>query len=502
MYMRELTRRVLTGVGQAVVRTEAGLVRGAVVEDGYVFRGIPYAEAARFQAPRPPKPWHGVRSALCFGASAPELNTPIAADADRVPRYYFPQGEACLTLNIWTQSTLPDAARPVIVSLYGNDWASGSSNELWASDGEELSAFGNIVFVSVNHRLGPLGFLDLSKFGERYRSSANTGLLDLVEALGWIRRNIAAFGGDPDNVTVLGLAGGADKVVALLQCPAADGLFHRAVLQGSSLAPLKQPAEAGKEIAELTLQELHIEMENVSQIEEISLYDLHTAVSRAVCDWSETHNAESYQWGPLADGQIYLGHPLCVGFRAQSLQIPLMIGSTFSEHQSSRRHLENAVEEIQELFSTVYPDKAKEDVFFLDSAVRPQLLHFAQQRVAAGGTAIYLWLFTLESAWNGKTTAWHNADVPYMLHNAQYIEAAYLPTVSEALQERMAGALVRFAECGDPNHDTLPNWPCIDGNRVPTMHFDRICSVCSISDKALLQKLLAAASSRRTRFHE
>lgn len=491
MYMRELTHQVVTGTDQAVVQTDVGAVRGAIVEGSYIFKGIPYAEAKRFQMPRPMDAWSGIRQALCFGSSAPELNTPIAEDSELVPRYYFPQSESCLTLNIWTQNISSMVRRPVIITLYGNDWSSGSSNELWASDGENLSALGNVVVVSVNHRLGALGFLDLSDFDEKYRCSSNLGLLDLIEALQWIHRNIEAFGGDPNCVTLMGLSGGADKVIALMQCPTAEGLFHRVSLQGSGLSPLNQTAENGKEIAKLTLQELNIEQDRVYEIETVALYDLHSAVLRAVHHWEEKHKQEIFSFGPMADGKIYLGHQLVYGFSQQSLKIPMLIGSTFSEYQRNRLCMEN-VGIIQKSFSMIYPNKSIDDLFFLDTSIRPNLLNFIKKRVEVNSAPIYLWLFTLESPWNGKTTAWHNADVPYMLNNAQYIESAFLPNVSDELQKKMAGSLLHFAQYGNPNYEKIPNWSYVNDDCVPTMHFDQVCTICTVSDKTLLQQVRAS----------
>lgn len=491
MYMRELNHEVLTGSRHAVVQTEAGAVRGAIVEGSYVFRGIPYAEAKRFQPPQRVSHWDGVRKALHFGFSSPELSTPIAADADRVPRYYFPQGEDCLNLNIWTQSIRPDALQPVVVSLYGNSWASGAANELWANDGEELSAFGNVVFVAVNHRLGPLGFLDLGDFSEAYRESANAGLLDLVAALRWIRDNIASFGGDPHNVTLHGIAAGADKVLALMQTPAADGLFHRVALQGSALSASVQPENSGREIARLTLQQLHIESDCVRRLEVVSFYDLKTAVCRAIAQWEKAHQ-QCFVWEPQVDGTSYLGHPLRCGFRSQSLPIPMLLGSTFSEYQSSRHSFTGNISALQDDFSRAYSDKPATDLCFIDSCVRPQMLRFAKERTAAGASACYVWLFSLATSWNGRTTAWHNAAAAYMLHNAQYVEASYMPEITDSLQTQMAAALVHFAQCGNPNHELLPHWPSISADCVPTMQFDQICSLRIDYDAVLLQHLLAA----------
>ena len=203
MFPRKLTRQVICDLDNPIVETKAGKLRGVIVEDAYIFRGIRYAEAERFHMPHPVTPWEGVKDAIMYGPVCKEMATPIAHDAYNVPHFYFPQDENCQYLNVWTQAiNEPDRKRPVMLWIHGGGFTSGSSVELYAYDGEELSKFGDVVVVSLNHRLNLLGFMDLSEYGEEYKYSGNVGMADIVEALRWIRDNIAVFGGDPDNVTI------------------------------------------------------------------------------------------------------------------------------------------------------------------------------------------------------------------------------------------------------------------------------------------------------------
>ena len=225
-----------------VVETSAGKVRGYTRNGIHTFKGIPYAATtagpARFLPPSKLKPWTGVRSSMQYGLVAPQPPRDWSNDEvaflfnwnDGIP------GEDCLRLNIWTPGINDNRKRPVMVWLHGGGYVAGNGQEHPGYDGENLSHRGDVVVVSLNHRLGVLGYLDLSEYGERYASSANVGNLDIVAALEWVRDNITGFGGDPGNVTIFGQSGGGSKVSTLMAMPSAAGLLHRGIVQsGSSL---------------------------------------------------------------------------------------------------------------------------------------------------------------------------------------------------------------------------------------------------------------------------
>jgi para-nitrobenzyl esterase len=201
---------ILAGAKIGVVNTESGAVRGYVHQGIYTYKGIPYAYAERFMPPVKPKPWKGVRSSMAYGPVAPIDATTTVNDAfefsfQHVLGY---TNENCQNLNIWTKKVNDGKKRPVMVWFHGGGYTNGSSIEQPGYDGESLARKGDVVMVSVNHRLNVLGFLDLSAYGDQYRSSANAGLMDLVAALQWVKQNISQFGGDPDNVTIFGQSGG------------------------------------------------------------------------------------------------------------------------------------------------------------------------------------------------------------------------------------------------------------------------------------------------------
>ena len=197
-----MAKEFICSATSPVVQTNAGKLRGFVVDGTYTFHGIKYADAKRFQMPQPVAPWEGIRDALSYGYVSPILNRETASGEVKIPHRYWPKDENCQYLNVWTQSLDPQAKRPVMVWLHGGGFWDGSSIEHVAYDGENLSRFGDVVVVTVNHRLNILGYLDLSPYGEKYWNSGNAGNADLVASLQWVHDNIAQFGGDPENVTI------------------------------------------------------------------------------------------------------------------------------------------------------------------------------------------------------------------------------------------------------------------------------------------------------------
>ena len=231
MFMSKLKKQVNMNFKYPVTDTKYGKVRGIEKDDAFIFRGIKYADAQRFQMPKEVQPWDGIKDAITYACTCPELITPVAGDQQLSPHYYMPQDENCQFLNIWTQTLDSAAKNPVMVWFHGGGWYGGSSLEQYAYDGENLSSHGDVVVVSLNHRLNCLGYMDLSAYGEEYENSNLAGLADLVMALRWVKDNIASFGGDPNNVTIFGQSGGGSKVMYLMQSPEADGLYNRAIVQ-------------------------------------------------------------------------------------------------------------------------------------------------------------------------------------------------------------------------------------------------------------------------------
>ena len=265
---------------EAIVDTTYGKVRGALRDGIYVFKGVPYGKdtggKARFLPPEPPAAWTAVRPALAYGPCCPQVVRQGWQNPETAFVYDWDDGfagEDCLRLNVWSPG-VGKGSRPVMFWIHGGGYEAGSSQELPAYDGEQLARRGDVLVVSVNHRLGPFGFLDLSEAGgERYARSANVGMLDLVLALQWVKANAPAFGGDPGNVTIFGQSGGGAKVSHLMAMPSAKGLFHKAIVQSGSLLEAGEPA-VGRRLASEVLKALGIGAGELDRLATVSALDL------------------------------------------------------------------------------------------------------------------------------------------------------------------------------------------------------------------------------------
>lgn len=295
----------------AVVQTKQGKVRGYIYDDVTIFKGIPYAKAARFHAPHPLKPWKGVMETTSYGYVCPLLELPKPTGELSVPHRYWVMNEDCQNLNIWTPCC--DAGkRPVLVWLHGGGYESGSAIEHIAYDGENMCRIGQAVVVSVNHRLNLLGYFDLSAYGEEYADSGNAGTQDLVAALKWIQDNIENFGGDPGNVTLFGQSGGGDKVTSLLQTPAADGLYAKGVNMSGVLGHRLSCGEGdGQELAIAIMAELGID-DDIKELEAVPYAELAQAYLRIRPEFMA---AGKYIGCAPYPNAFYKGSPETVGFR-------------------------------------------------------------------------------------------------------------------------------------------------------------------------------------------
>ena len=318
---------------EPIVATKAGKIRGFILDGTYTFHGIKYADAKRFQIPEEVQPWEGVKDALSYGYVCPMLTPETAVGEIMVPHRYWPKSENCQYLNIWSQSLDADAKKPVMVWLHGGGYAAGSSIEQQAYDGENMSKFGDVVVVTINHRLNILGYMDLSPFGEKYANSGNAGNADIVAALRWVRDNIACFGGDPSNVTIFGQSGGGMKVQDLLQTPSADGLFHKGIIQSGVFNFPTVKVNDGTQIVNALLTELGYAEGDAEKLETISIERLFDAYNKVSPDFMKNG---IYAGGNPMPNEFYVGDPRKVGFTEHAKTIPVMVGSVIAEFAFGR----------------------------------------------------------------------------------------------------------------------------------------------------------------------
>lgn len=263
-----------------VVKTENGLVRGSVSNGIYSFKGIPYAQVEkRFTVGKPVQNWNGIFDATEYGSIA--LQTGFRAGTAGTDN----MSESPLNLNIWTPAA-DNKKRAVMVWLHGGGFSTGSSIEQPSYDGENLSKRGDVVVVSVNHRLNVLGHLNLSSYSDEYKYSGNVGIYDLVQALKWINENIGNFGGDKNNVTLFGESGGGAKVLALMETPYAKGLFKRGIVESGAtetMGVLWTPKAASGRVTELTLENLGLKKDEFEKLQNVSYADLVQASDKGSC---------------------------------------------------------------------------------------------------------------------------------------------------------------------------------------------------------------------------
>jgi len=402
-----------------------------------------------------------------------------------------------------------NAKKPVMVWLHGGGFSAGSSIEQVAYDGNNLAAYGDVVVVSVNHRLNILGYLDMSAFGEKYANSVNAGMSDIVAALRWIRDNIAVFGGDPENVTLFGQSGGGMKVTVLGQMPEAEGLFRRGIVM-SGIAEFDMAGEANHtEVVQGILRELDMEEKDVEKLEKISFSVLAKAFHRVQRKMRK--KGKHIGWGPRKN-DWYTGDPLEVGFSAFSKTVPVMVGTVIAEFgfapgvagkqemtPARRRELiqdkyGDYADALIAAFQKAYPGKNEIDLLCVDGFFRPATLTYADLK-SKEGPAVYSYLFGLEFDYDGGKLAWHCSDIPFFFHNTNLVPICNIDGVTGTLENEMAGAFVNFARCGDPNHAGLAHWPAYTPDHKATMVFDRKTEVRVDYEAELLSLLKKAAPS-------
>lgn len=512
----------IPGLAQSspVVDTTSGKVRGATREGIHSFKGIPYGASTggknRWLPPQPVQAWQGVRDALDYGPRAPQNERPATEPHLAWIRDTRPFSEDCLVINVFTPglgNQGNNRKRPVLVYIHGGGFISGASSAP-GLDGHNFAKAGDVVLVSLNHRLNVFGHLSLVESNDaRYADAGNAGMLDVIAALQWVKQNIAQFGGDPENISISGQSGGASKVAVLMAMPQAKGLFHKAIIQSaSSLLRMATPEAAARNTHHLMAQ-LGIEPRNINALLDVPAATLLQAMPKAVAAAGRVDN-----YRPVVDGRSLPTHPFDPAAPAPSAHVPLMIGSCEDEmtfpYSQARENFSYTAEQalarvkgfvqvddakaraLMDLYRQSRPNATPSDLWVAistDHQYRRNGIRASELKSAQGQAPSWHYLFTWKTpVLNGLLKSPHTICIPFSFGNVDIAEGITGKGADRyILQNQMMGAWHAFMKTGNPNHAGLPQWQPYDVKDHPTMIFDNTCRV--VNDPAREERIAISA---------
>jgi len=509
----------------ALADTTYGKVRGYILRDIFYFLGIPYGADTsgenRFMPPQKPKPWTDIFPAVWWGNTAPQDMENRYANkygSFRDHWNYDDVSEDCLRINVFTPAVNDGRKRPVMFWIHGGGFTNGNGIEQDGYNGENLARFGDVVFCSINHRLGPLGFTNLAGVGgEKYAASGNVGMLDIVAALEWVRDNIANFGGDPGNVTIMGQSGGGAKVCILTAMPSAKGLFHKAVvLSGASTRSGEK--EASEKLGAYVLKEAGLSPTQIGKLQEMPWKDYYALATKAQQKFSaENANAAPglrFGFSPHVDGFILPQHPYHPDAAPTAAEVPMIICSTFHEMSPSWTDaalenitLEAVIEKVKERagFSAGLGEKAKEvveayakafpkmkpiEIWALVSSNRQGVAALADAKTRQPAPVFVSWFGWQPPMFDQRMRAFHCVDICFWYYNTDLmLSHTGGGARPRKLASKMAGYLVQFMKSGDPNAQGQLAWPKYTTANGETMIFDDVCEVKNDPDREARKSL-------------
>ena len=485
----------------SVVETGAGLVRGTIRGGIHIFRGVRYGAPTggphRFMPPVAPTPWTGVQEAVSYAASAPQ-SRPLPT-----------KSEDCLFLNVWTPGLGDQGKRPVMVWLHGGGFSAGSGSST-TYDGVNMCTAGDVVLVTINHRLNIFGSAYLAELaGGEFASSGCVGMLDIIASLEWVRDNIEAFGGDPNRVTVFGESGGGRKVSVLMAMPHAKGLFHRAIIESGAVLRVRNRHDATRE-SELLLARLGFRADQGRELQSVptdQLFDAFTAVSREFEREEQVVGMTGST--PVLDGDAIPVHPFDPTAAEISRDVPVIVGYNRTEETLSWRNREMPLDmKDRELLERVaarvrsdvdaprvvaayrdaYPNARPWDLYILICTDHPRGMYareLAKRKTAQGGSPAWLYRFDWDIGGEMKTP--HALEIRFVFNNVDHFETRLfdLPgsSASRVLARKMSAAWMAFARTGNPDTPGLPHWPVYTATTRDAMLFDNDSRVVRDHDR-------------------
>jgi para-nitrobenzyl esterase len=515
---------IFIGDNIAVAETTYGKVRGFIHRDIYNFLGIPYGASTdgknRFMPPVKPEPWTDIFPAVYWPNAAPQLLDNFYANrylAFTDYWHYDDVSENCLGINVWTPGYNDNTRRPVILWIHGGGFTSGNSIEHPEYHGENFSRKENVVFCSLNHRLGPLGFSDFAAVGgEKYAASGNVGMLDIVAALEWIRDNISNFGGDPGNVTIIGQSGGGAKVCTLTAMPSAKGLFHKGVALSGTGLKVGEKSNSEK-LAAYILKEAGINAAQLDKLQEMSWRDYYQLTRKAVTRMREESGGAPGMMGgfsPVADGVYVKQHPFYPEASDLASDIPMIVCSTFYERSPSS--FDSSLEDItldkaKELVKTMrgfgpglgdnspaiidayaksFPDRKPIEILAMVLSNRKNAIELCNVKSKQAAPVYLAWFGWNTPLFDGRLRAFHTMDISFWFYNTDVqISHTGGGARPRKLASQMSGSLAQFMRTGNPNGGGLPEWPRYTADKGETMILDDISEVQNDPDREARKSL-------------
>jgi len=517
---------LLVGDNIACADTQYGKVRGYVLRGINYFLGMPYGAdtsgANRFMPPQKPKAWTNVYPALWWGDSAPQNMENRYANKFASFRDHWNYGdvsEDCLRINVFTPALNDGKKRPVLFWIHGGGFVNGNAIEQDGYNGENFARFGDVVFCSINHRLGPLGFCNLAGVGgEKFAASGNVGMLDIVAALEWVRDNIANFGGDAGNVTIMGQSGGGAKVCILTAMPCAKGLFHKAVVL-SGAARKSGDKSYSEHLGAAVVKEAGLTSDGLPKLQSMpwkEFYAVATRAQQSVAKDAGPGGGMMRGFTPVVDGQVLPQHPYDPEAAPTAAEVPMIISSVENEQSPSWDDsalesitLEQVVEKLKaragfgrgfgdrakdvvEAYAKAFPGRKPVEIWSLASSNRQSVVALADVKSKQPAPVYVDWFTWQPPLFDNRMRAFHCVDICFWFHNTDLMltHTGGGPR-PRALSTKMAGALLQFMKTGDPNGGGLPEWPKYSADKGQTMILDDACEAKNDPDREA-RKLLPA----------
>ncbi|HEX3743494.1 MAG TPA: carboxylesterase family protein [Bryobacteraceae bacterium] len=516
---------LFVGDNIALTNTQYGKVRGYVLRGIQYYLGMPYGAdtsgANRFMPPQKPKPWSDVFPALWWGNTAPQNMDNRYANkfaSFRDHWNYDDVSEDCLRINVFTPAN-DSKKRPVLFWIHGGGFTNGNGIEQDGYNGENFARMGNAVFCSINHRLGPLGYCNLAGVGgEKFAASGNVGMMDIVAALEWVRDNIANFGGDPGNVTIMGQSGGGAKVCLLTAMPSAKGLFHKAVVLSGASRRAAEKASS-EQLGAAVVKEAGLTSNDLDKLQSMPWKDFYAIATRAQMNLARESGPGgglTHGFSPVVDGAILPQHPYDPEGAPSAANVPMIVSSVENEQSVSWADsslesitMDQVVERLKQragfgagfgdkaqavvdAYAKAFPGRKPVEIWTLASSNRQSVVDLADVKSRQPAPVYVNWFTWQPPLFDNRLRAFHCIDISFWFYNTDlmFTHTGGGPR-PRALSTKMAGALLQFMKTGNPNGAGLPNWPKYSSAKGETMVFDDVSKAENDPDREARKALPA-----------